>query len=117
MSEEILYIVSDYVQWHEPIDLASICKYLIKRVFQYLFSRFCLQKKTSKKPSQNVIDYIGQYFPYFSSEKYSSNEPTWKFCIGGNGQVLSIVQQSTLEMRTEKHYNKTLAKATCKMYL
>lgn len=37
----------------------------------------------------------------------------WKFCIGGNGQVLSIVQQTTLEMRTEKHYNKTIAKATC----
>lgn len=23
MTEEILYIVSDYVQWHETIDLAS----------------------------------------------------------------------------------------------
>lgn len=52
-------------------------------------------------------------FKYFSSESLNSNELMWKFCIGGNGQVLSIVQQTTLEMRTEKHYNKTIAKATC----
>ncbi|XP_026806626.1 neuroblastoma-amplified sequence-like [Rhopalosiphum maidis] len=92
MSEEILYIVSEYVQWHETLDL----------------------KKSSKKSPLSVVDYIGayRYLPYFSSETYNSNEPTWKFCIGGNGQVLSVVQHNTLEMRTEKHYNKTLAKAT-----
>ncbi|KAL5242667.1 hypothetical protein ACI65C_010077 [Semiaphis heraclei] len=92
MSEEILYIVSDYVQWHENIDL----------------------KKSPKKSHLSVVDYIGalKYFPYFSSEIFISNEPSWKFCIGGNGQVLSVVQHNTLEMRTEKHFNKILAKAT-----
>lgn len=78
---------------------------------------FNLQKKLSKKRSHNIIEYIGalKLFPYFSSESFS-NQPTWRFCIGGNGQVLCIVQQTTLEMRTEKHYNKTIAKATCKIY-
>ncbi|KAF0758392.1 neuroblastoma-amplified sequence-like, partial [Aphis craccivora] len=71
-------------------------------------------KKSSKKSSLSIIDYISAYtyLPYFSSKSFISNEPTWKFCIGGNGQVLSVVQHNTLEMRTEKHYNKTLAKAT-----
>jgi len=78
---------------------------------------FYLQKKSSKKISLSVVDYIGAYLPYFSSKSFISNEPTWKFCIGGNGQVLSVVQHNTLEMRTEKHYNKTLAKATCKIFL
>jgi len=79
---------------------------------------FLLQKKTSKKRTQNVVGYIDalKYFPYFSSESFNLNEPTWKFCIGGDGQVLSVVQQTTLEMRTEKHFNKTIAKATCMKY-
>ncbi|VVC25640.1 WD40/YVTN repeat-like-containing domain,WD40-repeat-containing domain,Neuroblastoma-amplified sequence [Cinara cedri] len=92
MGEEILYIVSDYGQWCDPVDL----------------------KKIPKKRTQNIVEYIGglKYFPYFSFNSFISNQPTWTFCIGGNGQVLSIVQQTTLEMRTEKHYNKTLSKAT-----
>jgi len=83
-----------------------------------LFSLFYLQKKSPKKSHLSIVDYIGilKYFPYFSSETFILNEPTWKFCIGGNGQVLSVVQHNTLEMRTEKHFNKILAKATCKMY-
>lgn len=83
-----------------------------------LIDIFSLQKKSSKKTPQSVVDYIGafKYFPYFSSESFISNEPTWKFCIGGNGQVLSVVQHNTLEMRTEKHYNKIIAKATCNFY-
>lgn len=80
---------------------------------------FYLQKKSFKKSSLSIVDYISAYtyLPYFSSKSFISNEPTWKFCIGGNGQVLSVVQHNTLEMRTEKHYNKTLAKATCKIFL
>ncbi|XP_050419826.1 NBAS subunit of NRZ tethering complex-like [Adelges cooleyi] len=92
MTEKVLYIVSDYIEWYEPVDL----------------------KKVSKKPAHSITDYFGafQYFPYFSGQPYNPKEPVWKFCIGGNGQVLAVVQQSTLEMRTEKHYNKTLAKAS-----
>lgn len=98
--------------WQVPTNELNRFEMLFDRM---LFWCFYLQKKTSRKRSQNIIDYIGlhKYFPYLSSEKYFSNEPIWKFSIGGNGQVLSIVQQTTLEMRTEKHYNKTLAKATC----
>jgi len=86
-------------------------------LFLFLLPLFYLQKKSLKKTPQSIVNYIGalKYFPYFTSETFISNEPMWKFCIGGNGQVLSVVQHNTLEMRTEKHYNKTLAKATCKI--
>ncbi|CAH1737258.1 unnamed protein product [Aphis gossypii] len=83
-------------------------------MFLLLLLFFYLQKKSSKKSSLSIVDYISAYtyLPYFSSKSFISNEPTWKCCIGGNGQVLSVVQHNTLEMRTEKHYNKILAKAT-----
>lgn len=72
----------------------------------------------SKKRTLSMVDYFGvlKYLPYFSLDSYNLNDPTWKFCIGGDGQILSIVQQTTLEMRTEKNYNKILAKATCKTH-
>lgn len=118
MTEEVLYIVSDYVEWHESIDVASAQINLTHFIFVIYFYIFILQKKTQKRRTQNIIEYINvlKYLPYFSSESSILNDPTWTFCIGGNGQVLSVVQQTTLEMRTEKHYNKIIAKATCNLY-
>lgn len=54
MSEEILYIVSDYVQWHEPVDLAST-REQFKMLFSCVYFRIFIYRRKHLGNDLNML--------------------------------------------------------------